>query len=98
MSTPNLAAKLQKAQEVTVARVQPLRANLPTRGQRHVFAQVLQTEVNKPMTIQFSAANTKAGGWFRRILYVACGFVLLWIFAAVVLRRPPESQNAGVVA
>ena len=47
---------LQRAQSVTVAKVQPLRANLPTRGQRHVFAQVLQTEVNKPMTIQFTAA------------------------------------------
>ena len=89
---------LQRAQSVTVAKVQPLRANLPTRGQRHVFSQVLQTEVNKPMTIQFSAANTKAGGWFRNTLYVLGGFVMLWIFASVVLRRPPPSRDGRAVA
>ena len=32
-----------------VATVQPLRVNLPLRGQRHVFTQVLQIEVNKKL-------------------------------------------------
>ncbi|HYV27377.1 MAG TPA: hypothetical protein VFA77_07580, partial [Candidatus Eisenbacteria bacterium] len=36
--------KLQQAQELGVARVQPIRVNLPTRGLRHAFTQVLQTE------------------------------------------------------
>ena len=85
---------LQRAQAVTVAKVQPLRANLPTRGQRHVFSQVLQTEVNKPMTIAFHAANAKDVGWFQRALYLAGGFVMLWIFAAVILRRPPARRSA----
>ncbi|HEY2952551.1 MAG TPA: hypothetical protein VGK40_08215, partial [Verrucomicrobiae bacterium] len=55
---------LCRAQEVSVAKVQPLRANLPTRGLRHSFAQILQTEVNKPMTILLTATNTKDVGWF----------------------------------
>ena len=41
--------------EVTVTKVQPLRANLPTRGVRLSFSQPLQTEVNKPMTVEFAA-------------------------------------------
>ena len=36
--------KLQQAQEVVVAKGAPAPVNLPTRGQRHVFAQVLQAE------------------------------------------------------
>jgi hypothetical protein len=78
---------LQKAQEVKVTKVQPLRANLPTRGQRHSFTQVLQTEVNKPMTVQFTAANTREGGWFKRGLYLAGAFLVLWIGVAAVIRR-----------
>lgn len=83
---------LQRAQEVSVAKVQPLRANLPTRGQRHSFTQVLQTEVNKPMTIQFAAANVKEVGWFKKVLYGAGGFLMLWIFVAVVVNRRPASR------
>ena len=41
------------------AKVQPLHVNLPIRGIRRVFTQVLQTEVNKPMTIQMVAASSK---------------------------------------
>jgi hypothetical protein len=79
---------LQRAQELTVAKVQPLRANLPTRGLRHSFSQVLQTEVGKEMTIQFSAANAKETGWFTQMVYFAGGFLLLWIFVSVVANRP----------
>ncbi len=79
---------LQRAQELTVAKVQPLRANLPTRGLRHSFSQVLQTEVGKEMTIQFSAANAKETGWFKQLVYFTGGFLLLWIFVNVVANRP----------
>jgi hypothetical protein len=44
--------KLQQAQEIVTAKVQPLRVNLPVRGQRFAFTQVLQTESGRPMTIQ----------------------------------------------
>lgn len=85
---------LQKAQEVSVAKVQPLRVNLPTRGQRHSFAQVLQTQVNKPMTIQFHATNTKEVGWAKRAIYVVGAFLMLWICVASVPNRPlPKPQT-----
>ena len=79
--------KLQKAQEVTVATVQPLRVNLPLRGQRHVFTQVLQTEVNKPMTVEFAARNLKAGGWLKPIALTLAAFLALWIAVAVFAQR-----------
>ncbi|NBV20374.1 MAG: hypothetical protein EBS05_00005, partial [Proteobacteria bacterium] len=79
--------KLQKAQEVTVATVQPLRVNLPLRGQRHAFTQVLQTEVNKPMTVAFAARNLKAGGWLEPVAYTLCAFLALWIAVAVFAQR-----------
>ena len=37
--------KLEKAQQVAVAKVAPLRVSLPTRGVRFSFTQVLQTEI-----------------------------------------------------
>ena len=55
-------SKVAQAQQLAVARVQPLRVNLPTRGLHHAFTQILQTEVNKPLSIQFTAANTQSGG------------------------------------
>ncbi|NBU08813.1 MAG: hypothetical protein EBS84_07345 [Proteobacteria bacterium] len=79
--------KLQKAQEVTVATVQPLRVNLPLRGQRHAFTQVLQTEVNKPMTVEFTARNLKAGGWLKPIVLTLGAFLALWIAVAVFAQR-----------
>jgi hypothetical protein len=85
---------LQKAQEVAVAKVQPLRANLPTRGQRHVFSQLLQTEVNQPMTVEFTAHNTKTVGWLSGLAYVAGGFLLLWAFAAGVASRRAARMRA----
>ena len=79
--------KLQKAQEVTVATVQPLRVNLPLRGQRHAFTQVLQTEVNKPMTVEFTARNQKAGGWLKPIALALGAFLALWSAVAVFAQR-----------
>jgi len=78
---------LQRAQEVTIAKIQPLRANLPTRGQRHSFSQVLQTEVGKEMTIRFAAANTKHVGWFKQTIYFTGAFVALWILVGMVTNR-----------
>ncbi len=71
-------AKLQQAQEVTVAKVQPLRVNLPTAGLPFAFSQVLQTELRKPMTIVFYAASTKTSSWGGRIFYGLIGFVIFW--------------------
>jgi hypothetical protein len=79
--------KLAQAQEIAVAKVQPLHVNLPLRGLRYAFTQVLQTEVNKPMTIQLSAANTKTGHWLGRIGIGLVGFLALWAVVAVVVAR-----------
>jgi len=84
---------LQRAQEVSVAKAQPLRANLPTRGLRHTFSQVLQTEVSKPMVIQFVARNVKEVGWFKTLVYGVGGFLMLWIFVAVAVNRPARRQE-----
>jgi hypothetical protein len=75
--------RLEKAQQVKVAKVQPLRANLPTRGQRHLFTQVLQTEVNKPLTISFNASTTRSSGWPARIIWAIGCFLALWVIVAV---------------
>jgi len=79
--------KLEKAQQVTVARVAPLRVNLPTRGLRYAFAQVLQTELRKPMTIQFHAANVRQAGWFSRLGLGLLGFLALWGVVGAFRRR-----------
>jgi hypothetical protein len=79
--------KLEKAQQVTVSKVAPLRVNLPTRGLRFSFAQVLQTELHKPMTIQLRAENTKVPSWTTRLGLGALGFGVLWIIVAIFNRR-----------
>ena len=58
--------KRQQAQEIVTAKVQPLRVNLPIRGLHFAFAQVLQTESGRPMTIQLFAASTKIVSWPMR--------------------------------
>ena len=79
------AAKLQQAQEVAVAKALPLRVNLPKRGVHYSFSQVLQTEVGKPMTIRFVAANEGAISWPIRIGLGAAGFALLWLAVSGLL-------------
>jgi len=78
--------KLQQAQEMAVAKVQPLRINLPVRGLRYAFTQVLQTETGKPMTIQLLAASTKAVSWPQRAATAVAGLLVLWSLVKLVLR------------
>jgi len=85
--------KLQQAQDVAVARVRPLRVNLPTRGLRHAFAQVLQTETGKAMTVSFSAANTQNVSWPKRIGGGLAGFVALWVLVAFVTGRTGRKET-----
>ncbi|MSR65231.1 MAG: hypothetical protein EXS18_05555 [Verrucomicrobiae bacterium] len=79
--------KLQQSQELSTARVQPLRVNLPTHGVRHSFNQVLQTEIGKPMTVQFAAANTRSVGWPMTVGMIMAGFAVLWMSSHFLLRK-----------
>ncbi|MBI5684855.1 MAG: hypothetical protein HZC54_07230 [Verrucomicrobia bacterium] len=79
--------KLQQAQEMAVARVSPLRVNLPTHGVKHVFTQVLQTDLARPMTIRFDALNTRAIGWPVKAGLGVVAFGLLWLATVLTLRR-----------
>ena len=68
--------------------------NLPTRGLRHVFTQVLQTEVQKPMTIQFKATNEKAVSWTKRVGLGLFGFLALWGIVAATVRKSESKAPA----
>ena len=81
--------KLQQAQEIVTTRVQPLHVNLPLRGVRVGFAQVLQTEGGHAMTVQLQAENRKAVNWPSRGLKIAAAFAALWALAAWVSRLKP---------
>jgi prepilin-type processing-associated H-X9-DG protein len=81
--------KLEKAQQVAVAKVAPLHVNLPTHGVRYSFTQVLQTELRKPMTIRLLAENTKVPSWTTRAAVAALGFLVLWAIVAALNRRKP---------
>jgi type II secretory pathway pseudopilin PulG len=87
------SAKLQQAQEIVAAQVQPLHVNLPVRGAHYAFTQVLQTETGKPMMIQMRAANPQAVSWPMRGLTVAGAFLLLWGFVAVFSRMTRRVGN-----
>jgi len=87
------ADRLNKAQEVAMAKVMPLRVNLPTHGVRHAFTQVLQTEIGKPMTVRFSATNTRRANWPVRILGGAAVWGVLWAFWGVWIRRRESSRR-----
>jgi hypothetical protein len=86
--------KLQQSQEIVTTKVQPLRVNLPVRGQRFAFTQVLQTESGRPMTIQLFAASTKAVSWPMRGLAVAGAFLILWAMVAVLSRLSLRTRQA----
>ena len=86
--------KLQQAQEIVSAKVQPLRVNLPLRGQRLAFTQVLQTEGGKPMTFLLSAENTKMVHWPSRLGAGLAAFLMLWVIVSV-LSRVTQNRNVG---
>ena len=65
------------------------------RGLHHAFTQVLQTEVNKALTIQFSAANTQTGGLFRHTLAWGLALVVLWVIVKLLLSRQPREAQQG---
>jgi hypothetical protein len=90
--------QLKKAQAVVANRAQPLRANLPTRGLRHSFTQVLQTEVDKPLQIRFSARNDRETGWGKTGLLLVGGFLGLWAASALVLARQRTRLTSPVGA
>jgi phosphoribosylaminoimidazole-succinocarboxamide synthase len=76
--------KLQQAQEMTVAQFQPLRVNLPIRGARFEFSQVLQTETGKPMTIHLLAAKSGAGGFIGKAILMTGAFLVLWLMVKML--------------
>jgi prepilin-type processing-associated H-X9-DG protein len=78
--------KLQQAQEIVTDKVQPLRVNLPVRGQHFTFTQVLQTEGGQPMTIRLFAASTKAVSWPVRGLMAGGAFLILWTMVTLLAR------------
>jgi hypothetical protein len=84
--------RLQRAQEVSTTTVRPLRVNLPVRGLRHSFSQVLQTEVGKPMRVSFVASNTRTPHWPLRIGLGFLCFGFLW--SAVVLVQSQRKASA----
>jgi type II secretory pathway pseudopilin PulG len=86
--------KLAQAQEIAVSKVRPLRVTLPRSGLRYSFTQILQTELGKPMQIQFEVANTKAANWPLRIGAALGGFLLLWAVSAWLLSG---RRTTGVV-
>jgi hypothetical protein len=86
-------AKLQQAQEIVTAKVQPLRVNLPVRGQHFAFTQVLQTEGGRPMTIQLFAASAKAVNWPARLGSGLAAFLILWGMVAILSRVTRRMQT-----
>ncbi len=87
--------KLQQAQEIVTAKVQPLRVNLPVRGLHFAFTQVLQTESGRPMTIQLFTASTKAVSWPMRGLTAVGAFLMLWALVAILSRLTLRASRAG---
>jgi hypothetical protein len=85
--------RLAQAQELAVARVRPLRVNLPISGLHEAFTQVLQTESEKPLTIQFFAANTQTGSRFRQFIGGVLALLLLWSIVMVLLARPARAPQ-----
>jgi len=87
------ATKVQQAQEVTAAKTLSLRVNLPKRGIHYTFSQVLQTEVGKPMSVQFRAVNDRAMSWPSRIVTSVGLFAILWLMVALTLRWKGTSYS-----
>jgi type II secretory pathway pseudopilin PulG len=85
--------KLQQAQEIVTAQIEPLHVNLPVRGVHFAFTQVLQTEPGRPMTILMEAINTRAVNWPMRLLRLGAAFLLLWGMVALVSRLTVRART-----
>lgn len=72
---------LQRAQEISTARVTPLRVNVPAEGYEYHFTQTLQTEINEPLKLNFKAANLRKTNWTLAILIGLAGFILAYRLA-----------------
>lgn len=83
-------AQLNRAQAVVTTQVSPLRVNLPTRGMRYNFSQVLQTQPGQPLSVSFYALNERDPGWWRTASRWLVVPVVLWIVSAVILFFRPE--------
>ncbi len=79
--------RLAQAQELAVERVRPLRVNLPISGLHQAFTQVLQTEIEKPLTIKFTATNTQTGSLARQFLGAGLALFVLWAVVKALLLR-----------
>jgi hypothetical protein len=67
------------------------------RGVKLVFSQVLQTEVQKPMTVKFQAENTKEAGWLKTLFWSALGLAAFRLLAGGISRAhaAATSSSAG---
>jgi hypothetical protein len=79
--------KVSQAQDIAATKIMPLRINLPKRGLRFSFTQVLQTEVGKPMVVEFRAVNQQASSWTGRIAWGIMGLLIMWAVVALTFRR-----------
>ncbi len=79
--------KVQKMQDITGVKAMPLHVNLPQRGLHFTFSQTLQTEVRKPMTLEFHAANAKGFALFTTTALSLGTFLFLWWWVARLQRR-----------
>jgi hypothetical protein len=55
--------------------------------------QVLQTEVNKPLTISMKAVNDREMGWFTKLALGLAGFLILYLIS---LRAVSGRKTAAV--
>ena len=83
--------KVAKAQEITVTKALPLRVNLPKRGIHLSFTQTLQTDIRKPMALQFHAAESKGLGLTATVGLTVAGFLGLWWLVSLIVSRRPKA-------
>lgn len=86
-------AQLNRAQAVVTTHVSPLHVNLPTRGLRFNFSQVLQTQPGEALTVTFQARNERNPGVFRSIIGWTLALGTLWLTSILVLALRPEPQK-----
>ena len=86
-------ARRQRTSPAYAELIQQTRVNLPTRGLRYAFTQVLQTETGKALTVNFTAANSKSVNWPKRISGGLAGFAALWAVVALVTARSTKRER-----